>query len=123
MGEAFILEGSADSTACELSGGQLLAPRLQAGHIVVRDQLSTHTGATGRQASEARGYQLLFLPSYSPALSPIEDAFSKLTAVVRRGGARTPAVWQEASGQARLTITAQDAQGWFRHCGYAPGER
>ena len=61
---------------------------------------------------------LLFLPSYSPDLSPIEEAFSKLKAFLRRVGARTPEALQEALGQALLTITAHDALGWFTHCGY-----
>ncbi|WP_220210522.1 transposase [Reticulibacter mediterranei] len=60
----------------ELSIEQILAPSLQAGHIVILDNLSTHTGEKVRQASEAQGCQLLFLPSYSPDLSPIEEAFS-----------------------------------------------
>lgn len=85
---------------------------------MILDHLSTHTGEKVRQAIEARGCQLLFLPSYSPDLSPIEEAFSKLKAFLRRMGARTPEALQEMIGQALLTITAQDALGWFRHSGY-----
>lgn len=120
MGEAFILEGSADTTVFELYVEQILAPSLQAGQIVVLDNLNTHTGAKVRNVIEARGCQLLFLPSYSPDLSPIEEAFSKLKAFLRRVGARTSEALQEAFGQALLTITAYDAHGWFRHCGYLP---
>jgi transposase len=120
MGEAFILEGSADTTVFELSIEQILAPSLQAGQIVILDNLSTHTGEKVRLAIEARGCQLLFLPSYSPDLSPIEEAFSKLKAFLRRVGARTSEALQEALGQALLTITAHDALGWFIHCGYRP---
>lgn len=118
MGEALILEGSADTTAFEIYIEQILAPSLQAGQIVILDNLSTHTGEKVRQAIEARGCQLLFLPSYSPDFSPIEEAFSKLKAFLRRAGARTPETLQEALGQALLTITAHDALGWFTHCGY-----
>lgn len=118
MGEAFILEGSADATVFELYIEQILVPSLQAGQIVILDNLSTHTSEKVRQAIEAQGCQLLFLPSYSPDLSPIEEAFSKLKAFLRRVGARTPEALQEAIGQALLTITAQDADGWFSHCGY-----
>jgi len=120
MGEAFILEGSADTIVFELYIEQLLAPSLQAGQIVILDNLNTHTGEKVRQAIEARGCHLLFLPSYSPDFSPIEEAFSKLKAFLRRVGARTPEALQEAIGQALLTITAQDAHGWFGHCGYQP---
>jgi transposase len=90
---------------------------------VVMDNLSTHTGEKVRQAIEARGCQLLFLPSYSPDLSPIEEAFSKLKAFLRRVGARTPEALQEAIRQALLTTTDQDALGWFTHCGYRSGSR
>jgi len=119
MGEAFILEGSADTAVFELYVEQILAPGLQAGQIVILDNLNTLVGEKVRQAIEARGCQLLFLPSsYSPDLSPIEEAFSKLKTVLRRVGARTPEALQEAIGQALLTITPQDAHGWFTHCGY-----
>jgi transposase len=90
MGEAFILEGSADSMVFELYIEQILAPSLSAGHIVILDNLNTHGGERVRHAIEARGCQLLFLPSYSPDFSPIEEAFSKLKAFLRRLGARTP---------------------------------
>lgn len=122
MGEAFILEGSADSAVFELYIEQILAPSLPAGHIVILDNLNTHVGEKVRQAIEARGCQLLFLPSYSPDLSPIEEAFSKLKAVLRRVGARTPEALREAIGQALLTITPQEALGWFTHCGYQPAQ-
>jgi transposase len=118
MGEALILEGSADAPVFELCIEQILAPSLQAGQIVILDNLSTHIGEKVRQAIEARGCQLLFLPSYSPDFSPIEEAFSKLKACLRRVGARTQEALQEAIGQALLTITKQDALGWFTHCGY-----
>ena len=118
MGEAFLLEGSADTAVFEISIKQILAPSLSPGHIVILDNLNTHTGESVRQAIEARGCQLLFLPSYSPDLSPIEEAFSKLKAVLRRIGARTPESLQEAIGQALLTITPRDARGWFTDCGY-----
>lgn len=118
MGEALMLEGPADGQVFEIYIEQALAPSLQAGQIVVMDNLSTHMGERVRQALLARKCQLLFLPSYSPDLSPIEEAFSKLKAFLRHVGARTPEALQEAIGQALLTITTQDALGWFRHCGY-----
>ena len=118
MGEAFILEGSADAAVFELYIEQILAPSLQAGQIVILDNLNTHTGAKVRQAIETRGCQLLFLPAYSPDFSPIEEAFSKLKAFLRRVEARTPEGLQEAIGQALLAITPHDAVGWFTHCGY-----
>jgi transposase len=123
IGEAFILEGAADAAVFELYVEQVLAPSLQAGQIVILDNLNTHTGAKVRQTIEARECQLLFLPAYSPDFSPIEEAFSKLKAVLRQVGARSPEALQEAIGQALLTITDHDALGWFTHCGYRWPER
>ena len=123
MGEAFILEGPADSAAFEIYIEHILAPSLQTGQIVVMDNLSTHTGEKVRQVLATKGCQLLFLPSYSPDFSPIEEAFSKLKAFLRRVGARVPEMLKEAIGQALLTITSNDAFGWFTHCGYQRLER
>jgi transposase len=71
-----------------------------------------------KQAIEARGCRLLFLPAYSPDLSPIEEAFSKLKTLLRRAGARSREALQEAIATALDLITATDALGWFTHCGY-----
>lgn len=105
----------------ELYIAQILAPRLPTGHMVVLDNVNTHVGDKVRQVIETRGCRLLFLPSYSPDLSPIEEAFSQLNAMLRRVGARTPEALQEAIGQALLCIPAHDALGWFPHCGYRSG--
>jgi len=120
MGEAMILEGSANGAAFETYVEQLLAPSLHAGQIVVMDNLPAHQGERVRQAIEAKGCQLLFLPGYSPDFSPIEETFSKLKTFLRRVGARTRDALEEAICQALLTVTAQDAHGWFAHCGYLP---
>ena len=120
MGPAFVLDGAADSAAFEIYVEQILAPSLRPGQIVILDNLSIHLGSRVKQAIEARGCRLLFLPAYSPDFSPIEEAFSKLKAVLRRQGARTREALQEAIAMALDLITAQDALGWFTHCGYPP---
>jgi transposase len=120
MGAAMILEGSANGAAFEIYVEQLLAPSLHAGQIVVMDNLRAHKGERVRQALEAKGCQVLFLPGYSPDFSPIEETFSKLKAYLRRVGARTREALEEAICQALLTVSAQDAHGWFSHCGYMP---
>jgi transposase len=122
MGAAMILEGSANAAAFEIYVEQLLLPSLQAGYIVVLDNLRAHKGERVRQAIEAKGCQVLFLPGYSPDFSPIEETFSKLKSYLRRVGARTREELEEAICQALLTITAQDARGWFSHCGFIPVE-
>jgi transposase len=118
MGAAMILERSANGAAFELYVEQLLAPSLHAGQIVVMDNLRAHKGEGVRQATRAKGCQVLFLPGYSPDFSPIEETFSKLKSYLRRAGARTREELEEAICQALLTVTAQDARGWFSHCGY-----
>lgn len=120
MGEAMLLDGAADGAAFEVYIEQRLAPSLRPGQIVILDNLSIHLGSRVKQAIEAKGCRLLWLPAYSPDFSPIEEAFSKVKSVLRRQGARTRDALQEAIGQALDLITAHDARGWFRHCGYPP---
>lgn len=123
MGEAMLLDGSADAVAFEAYIEQILAPSLHPGQIVILDNLSIHLGPKVKQAIEGRSCKLLFLPAYSPDFSPIEEAFSKLKTILRRVGARTREALQEAIIQALPSITAQDALGWFLHCGYPAPER
>lgn len=118
IGESLIVDGAANTETFELYIEQILAPSLHAGQIVIMDNLSIHKGQKVRQAIEARGCQLLFLPTYSPDLSPIEEAFSKIKSVLRRIGARTREALQEALEYALSTVSATDATGWFSHCGY-----
>jgi transposase len=122
IGAAMILEGSVNTSAFEIYVEQLLAPSLHAGQIVVMDNLRAHKGERVRQTIEAKGGQVLFLPGYSPDFSPIEETFSKLKTNLRRTGARTREALEEAICQSLLTVTAQDARGWFGHCGYVPLE-
>ncbi len=67
---------------------------------------------------EASGAELLFLPSYSPDLNPIEEAFSKIKNILRKLGARTHEALLEAMEEALSKVTPSDAAGWFDHCGY-----
>lgn len=83
------------------------------------DNLSVHKRDKVRQLIEAKGCTVWFLPSYSPDYNPIEHAFSKLKGLLRRAQARTHEALQAAISEALAAITAQDAIGWFRHCGYS----
>lgn len=123
MGEALLLDGSADALAFEAYIEQILAPSLRPGQIVILDNLSILQGPRVKQAIEARGCQLLFLPAHSPDFSPIEEAFSQLKAILRRVGARTREALQDAIIQALPSITPHNALGWFLHCGYPAPER
>jgi len=71
----------------------------------------------------ARGADILFLPSYSPDLNPIEEAFSKIKQLVRKVGARMGEALVEAIGRALAAVTPEDAEGWFAHAGYWPQDQ
>jgi transposase len=120
IGACMLVEGATTAATFEIYLEQLLLPSLRPGQIVIMDNLSAHKGARVRQAIEAKGCQLLFLPAYSPDFSPIEETFSKLKAYLRRSGARTQEALEEAIAQALETVTSKDAHGWFAHCGYLP---
>lgn len=98
---------------------QVLCATLQAGDVVVMDNLSAHKVAGIRELIEARGAQLVYLPPYSPDLNPIEQAWSKFKQFLRTAKARTAEALDQAITDALKTITADNAQAWFRHCGYA----
>ena len=102
---------------------RVLAPSLRPGQVVTLDNLGAHKGQRVRELIEERGCELLFLPSYSPDFSPIEEAFSKVKALLRCAAARTREALVEAIGRALDAVTARDAQGWFAHCGYAVGDQ
>ena len=76
-------------------------------------------GERVRELVEERGAELLFLPAYWPDFSPIEEAFSKLKALLRRTRVRTREALIEAMGRALDAITPEDAKGFFTHCGHA----
>jgi transposase len=116
---ALLVEGATDQPVFDTFVTDVLAPQLVPGQIVVWDNLSVHKSPRARQAIVARGCELRFLPPYSPDFNPIEQAFSKLKARLRRAQARTQSSLWDAIGDGLRAITAADARGWFRHCGYA----
>ena len=77
-----------------------------------------HKSKRVRRLIEQAGATLLFLPPYSPDLNPIEEAFSKLKAALRKAGARTREALVEATGRALDAITPEDIRGFFTDCGY-----
>jgi len=115
----WMIEGAMDTATFVWYITEQLAPTLRPGQIVVLDHLSVHKAASIRHALEARHCQLLFLPAYSPDFTPIEQAFSKLKAILRGMGARTREALWEAMRVAVNAITPADAVAWFAHAGYA----
>ena len=123
MGAPMTVEGATDSEAFEAYVEHFLAPTLREGQVVVLDGLGAHRPKRIRELVEARGADLVFLPSYSPELNPIEEAFSKVKALVRKEGARLSEALVEAIGRALAAVTAEDAAGWFAHAGYWPQDQ
>jgi transposase len=108
-----------DRNAFEAYVDKVLAPSLSEGDIVIMDNLPAHKGQTVRNLIEARGAQLLLLPPYSPDLNPIEMAFSKLKALLRKAAERTVATLWDRIGEALGAFTPNECANYFRHAGYA----
>jgi transposase len=117
---SFLIDGATDRQVFDTYVERVLVPTLRPGQVVVWDNLSAHKSVRARAAIEAAGCAVVFLPAYSPDFNPIELAFSKLKAGLRRAGERTHAGLWEAIGSGLEQITSQDAHGWFSHAGYQP---
>jgi transposase len=98
---------------------QCLAPTLKRRDIVAIDNLPAHKAAGVREAIEARGATLRYLPKYSPDLNPIEMSFSKLKADLRKAAERTIPRLRRRIGRFARTLPACEAANYFRHAGYA----
>jgi transposase len=118
MGEAMCVEGATDAEVFEIYVEHFLAPTLEEGQVVVLDGLGAHRPKRIRELIEEKGAELAFLPSYSPDMNPIEEAFSKIKNILRKVGARTHDALLEAMAEALSALTPADAAGWFDHCGY-----
>lgn len=118
MGPSVVLDGALDRDAFDAYVAQVLIPALRPGQTVVLDNLSVHKSAQARLLIETAGCQLRFLPTYSPDLNPIEQAFAKLKQRLRRAQARSVDAVVDAIGEAYPTITAQDCHAFYRNAGY-----
>jgi transposase len=99
---------------------QVLAPILKPGDIVVLDNLPAHKPIAIRDAIEAAGAVMLFLPPYSPDFNPIEMAFSKIKALLKKAAARTVQDLWDAIRNAIDAVSPKDARSFFTACGYEP---
>ena len=99
MGQSMTIEGTTDAEVFEAYVEHFLAPSLSEGQVVVLDGLGAHRTQKIRELIEARGADLVFLPSYSPDLNPIEEASSKIKELVRKAGARVREALVEAIRQ------------------------
>ena len=115
---ALLVPGATDRAVFLTFLQQVLGPQLRAGTTVVMDNLTAHKGSAVAEAIRKAGAQLAYLPPYSPDYNPIEPAWSKMKTFLRGVEARTRRKLSRSLNLALAQVTSQDAESWFRHCGY-----
>ena len=118
MQASMVIEGATTTAVFEAYVEQVLAPLLEPGDVVILDNLAAHKSDRVRRLVEAKGAHLLFLPAYSPDLSPIEHAFWKIKQALRRAKAQTVDALIDAIAQALDAVSWSDTLGWFTTCGF-----
>ncbi|NRP75242.1 hypothetical protein ILFOPFJJ_06165 [Ensifer psoraleae] len=120
MTAPFVYDGAMNGNVFLAYVEQVLSPTLQIGDVVVMDNLPAHKAAGVREAIERAGAKLMFLPPYSPDFNPIENAFSKLKAMLRaRAERKIDALW-DAVGALLPRFTPGECANCFRAAGYDP---
>jgi transposase len=115
-----VLDGPMNGAAFHAYVEQVLAPTIGPGDVVILDNLPAHRAAAVRDMIQARGADLRVLPPYSPDFNPIENAFAKLKAILRKAAARTiPDLW-DAIRDALLQFTPDECANYFTAAGYQP---
>lgn len=115
-----VIDGPINGEWFEAYVDQVLVPTLKPGDIVILDNLSSHKRPAAREIIEAVGARLMFLPPYSPDFNPIEKAFSKLKALLRKAAELTVSDLWDRIGRFVELIDPQEAQNYFASCGYDP---
>jgi transposase len=115
-----VLDGPINRDAFQAYVDQVLVPELRPGDVVVMDNLSSHKGPAVRRAIEAAGASLLHLPPYSPDFNPIENAFAKLKALLRKAAERTVGALWDRIGILIEAFTPAECANYFRAAGYEP---
>ena len=113
-----VLDGPINRDAFEAYVEQVLVPDLGPGDVVIMDNLSSHKGPRVRALIEAAGATVRFLPPYSPDFNPIEKAFSKLKAMLRKAAERTVDALWNAIGRLIDLFTPNESDNYFAACGY-----
>jgi transposase len=116
----WVLDGPINRDAFETYVAKVLAPELSPGDIVIMDNLSSHKGSKVREMIEAAGAELRYLPPYSPDFNPIEMAFAKLKALLRKASERTIGGLWDAIGRFLDLFQPQECRNYFTAAGYDP---
>lgn len=120
MTAPMVLDGPMNRVAFQAYIEQVLVPTLRPGDTVIMDNLPAHKPANVRHAIEAAGARLRYLPPYSPDFNPIENAFAKLKAILRKAAARTIDHLSDAIREALPRFTPTECTNYFTTAGYAP---
>lgn len=115
-----VLDGPMDGAAFLAYVEQVLVKELTPGDVVIMDNLPAHKVSGVRQAIESAGARLVYLPPYSPDFNPIERAFSKLKAILRKAAARTVEGLWNAIAEALNAFTPDECYNYFAAAGYDP---
>ena len=115
-----VLDGPINGVSFQAYVDQVLVPTLSPGDVVVMDNLASHKGAGVRKAIEAAGVTLLYLPPYSPDFNPIEKAFSKLKALLRKAAERSVDALGNRIGALLQEFTPNECANFFAAAGYEP---
>jgi transposase len=114
----WVLDGPINRDAFETYVEKVLVPALPKGAIVIMDNLSSHKGTRVKELIEAAGAELRYLPPYSPDFNPIENAFAKLKALLRKASERTRDGLWSAIGRLIDLFSAQECKNYFQAAGY-----
>jgi len=120
MTAPMVLDGPMNGAAFLAYVQQVLAPELKPGDIVIMDNLSAHKGCQVRNVIETAGARLLYLPPYSPDFNPIENAFAKLKALLRKAGERSVEGLWHLIGKLIDAFSSQECANYFAAAGYDP---
>jgi transposase len=120
MTAPMVLDGPVNGQWFQAYVDQVLVPTLSPGDIVIMDNLGSHKGAGVRKAIEATGATLLYLPPYSPDFNPIEKAFSKLKALLRKAAERTVDALWDRIGVLLKEFSPTECANFFAAAGYEP---
>lgn len=112
------VEGAVDTAVFNIYVEQVLRPTIEAGDILILDNLSAQRASCIEVVAIERGATVIWLPPYSPDFSPIELMWSKTKTYLRAAKARTREELEQALVAALKLVTPEDCEGWFRHCGY-----
>ena len=114
----FVLDGPINRHAFETYVARVLVPELRPGDVVIMDNLPSHKGPRVRELIEAAGASLRYLPPYSPDFNPIENAFAKLKALLRKAAERTVEGLWNAIGRLVDLFTPPECANYFAAAGY-----